>query len=45
MNDVIPPAWLADVLAQIASRPAHWLDELLPWKWRHRSSLNPVQED
>jgi transposase len=33
MNDVDPQAWLADVLARIATHPAHRLDELLPWKW------------
>ncbi len=33
MNDVDPQAWLADVLARIASQPAHRLDELLPWNW------------
>jgi len=37
MNDVDPQAWLADVLAQIATHPAHRLDELLPWNW----TLNP----
>lgn len=34
MNDVDPQAWLADVLARIASHPAHRLDELLPWNWK-----------
>jgi transposase len=34
MNDVDPQAWLADVLARIATHPAHRLDELLPWKWK-----------
>jgi hypothetical protein len=33
MNGVDPQAWLADVLARIATHPAHQLDELLPWKW------------
>jgi transposase len=33
MNDVDPQAWLADVLARIATHPAHRLDELLPWNW------------
>ena len=33
MNDVDPQAWLADVLARIATYPAHRLDELLPWNW------------
>ena len=33
LNDVDPQAWLADVLARIASHPAQRLDELLPWNW------------
>jgi transposase len=43
MNDVDPQAWLADVLSRIASHPAHRLDELLPWNWESRSSLNAAQ--
>src|SRR4029079_15689573 len=34
MNDVDPQAWLADVLARIATHPGHRLDELLPWNWK-----------
>jgi hypothetical protein len=34
MNGVDPQAWLADVLTRIDARPAHRLDELLPWNWR-----------
>jgi len=34
MNDIDPQAWLADVLARIASHPVSRLDELLPWNWR-----------
>ena len=34
MNNVDPQAWLADVLARIAGRPAHRVDELLPWNWK-----------
>src|SRR3984893_9376708 len=34
MNDVDPQAWLADVLARIATHPAQSLDELLPWNWK-----------
>ena len=33
MNGVDPQAWLADVLARIATHPAHRVDELLPWHW------------
>jgi transposase len=33
LNDVDPQAWLADVLARIASHPASQIDELLPWNW------------
>ena len=38
MNDVDPQAWLADVLARIATHPAHRLDELLPWNWAPTAS-------
>ena len=38
MNDIDPQAWLADVLARIASHPASRLDELLPWNWRDARS-------
>ena len=38
MNGVDPQAWLADVLARIATHPAHRLDELLPWNWMPRTS-------
>ncbi len=34
LNDIDPPAWLADVLARIADHPASRLDELLPWRWK-----------
>ena len=34
LNDVDPQAWLADVLARIASHPAPRLSELLPWNWK-----------
>ncbi len=34
MNDIDPQAWLADVLARIATHPAHRLAELLPWNWK-----------
>lgn len=34
MNDVDPHAWLADVLARIATHPAHRINELLPWNWK-----------
>jgi transposase len=38
MNDVDPQAWLADILARIATHPAHRLDELLPWNWKTKAS-------
>jgi transposase len=38
MNDIDPLAWLADDLAQIASHPAHRLDEPLPWNWTSAAS-------
>ena len=34
LNDVDPQAWLADVLARIASTPQRQLNELLPWEWK-----------
>lgn len=34
MNEGDPLAWLADVLARIATNLNHRLDELLPWNWR-----------
>jgi transposase len=39
MNDVDPQAWLADVLARIATHPAHRLGELLPWNWKPSASI------
>ena len=43
MNGVDPQAWLADVLARIASQPAHRLDELLPWHWKPKPDAAIVQ--
>jgi transposase len=34
LNNVDPLAWLADVLARIASMPQSRLPELLPWQWK-----------
>jgi transposase len=34
LNDIDPQAWLADVLARIASIPQSRLHELLPWNWK-----------
>jgi transposase len=34
LNDVDPPAWIADVLARIADHPAKQIAELLPWNWK-----------
>jgi len=33
MNGIDPQTWLADILARIATHPAHRLDQLLPWQW------------
>lgn len=33
LNGLDPQAWLADVIARIASTPMHRLSELLPWNW------------
>lgn len=43
MNDVDPQAWLADVLARIASQPAHRLDGLLPWNCKPKPDAAIVQ--
>ena len=39
LNDVDPQAWLADVLARIATHPAHRIDELLPWNWKAQNRM------
>jgi transposase len=39
LNDVDPQAWLADVLARIATHPAHRIDELLPWNWKAQNLM------
>ena len=41
LNDVDPQAWLADVLARIASHPVHRLDDLLPWNWKAERDAQP----
>ena len=38
MNDIDPQAWLADVLARVATYPSHRLNELLPWNWTPAAS-------
>jgi transposase len=38
MNDVDPQAWLANILARIATHPAHRLDELLLWNRKTKTS-------
>jgi len=43
LNDVDPQAWLTEVLARIATHPAHRLDELLPWNWTPRASAIAAQ--
>lgn len=44
LNDVDPQAWLADVLARIASLPLGRLHELLPWNWSaHVRTVAPHQ--
>jgi hypothetical protein len=42
MNDVDPPAWLADVLARINDLPQNRLHELLPWEWAIRQPQTPA---
>ena len=43
LNDVDPQAWLADVLARIATHPNNRIDELLPWNWRHARAAPTAQ--
>jgi transposase len=44
LNDIDPQAWLADVLARIASLPKGRLHVLLPWNWSaHVRSVAPHQ--
>jgi transposase len=38
LNDIDPQAWLADVLARIATMPQSRLAELLPWNWARPST-------
>jgi hypothetical protein len=38
LNDVVPRAWLADVLARIADHPASRLHELLSWHWTNANA-------
>ncbi|WP_186400876.1 IS66 family transposase [Stappia sp. P2PMeth1] len=43
LNDVDPKAWLADVLARIATLPLSRLHELLPWEWKRlRQTESPT---
>lgn len=42
MNDVDPQAWLADVLARIASTPVSRLPDLLPWTWAEARGPNRI---
>ena len=44
LNAVDPYAWLADVLARIATHPVHRLDELLPWNWKLEQAGRPTAE-
>ena len=43
LNDVDTQAWLADVLARIATHPNSRIDELLPWNWRHARAAPNAQ--
>jgi hypothetical protein len=38
LNGIDPQAWLADVLARIASTPQSQLPNLLPWNWQNKTS-------
>ena len=37
LNNVDPPAGLADLLARLPDQPAKRIHELLPWNWRRQS--------
>ncbi|CAG4929210.1 unnamed protein product, partial [Acidocella sp. C78] len=37
MNNVDPQAWLADILARIASHPVASIEKLMPWNWTPQS--------
>src|SRR3546814_9195792 len=37
LNDVDPPAWLADALARIATQPIRQTADLLPWKCKPKA--------
>jgi hypothetical protein len=39
LHEIDPQAWLADVLARIASQSQSQLAELLPWSWRQTKPL------
>ena len=39
LNDTDPQAWLADVLARIASHRITKIDELLPWNWKPKHQM------
>lgn len=42
LNDVDPQAWLANVLARIATIPQAQLDQLLPWNWQAERHVLPL---
>ena len=44
MNNVDPQAWLADILARIASHPAHRIEELMPWNWIAPRKQSPAAQ-
>ena len=44
MNNVDPQAWLADILARIASHPAHRIEELMPWNWIAPQKRSPAAQ-
>jgi transposase len=44
MNNAFPQVWLADVLVRIATRPAHRLDELLPWGRKTARQQGPATQ-
>ncbi|MGY4625293.1 hypothetical protein ACVWY3_003049 [Bradyrhizobium sp. USDA 4486] len=45
LNDIDPPAWLADVLARLPDHSAKRIDELLPGIGSLNASLTPLKCD